>query len=272
MIEQVFQQKLGIDTPVSLLLISGALVAARIIPAIAFSPFLGGESMPMEVKIGVGITLTLVLFPGVSERVAELPTGPLMLVLTLAKEVFIGICLAFVVSLVFDAVRVAGNLVDTMVGAQQAQLQVPMFQSQATLWSTFKVMLTVTLFLTMNGHHWVINILADSLLILPVDQFPRFGHGMWAFFETMIRVFADLLRLGLALSAPGMLAGFVTDLAMGMINRVAPQVQVFFVSMSIKPMVGALIIFITIYEIMSRVQREFQFMLETMQNAVRLLV
>ena len=58
------------------------------IPTIAFSPFLGGESVPQEVKIGLGLLLTIVLFPAVSERITEVPTGPLPFILTLAKEVF----------------------------------------------------------------------------------------------------------------------------------------------------------------------------------------
>jgi flagellar biosynthesis protein FliR len=251
---------------------TGALVAARIIPVIAFSPFLGGESVPTEVKIGVGLTLTIVLFPAVSERISEVPQGALGFILTLSKEVFIGISLAFIVGMVFDAARVAGALVDTMVGAQQAQLQVPMIQQQAGLWSSFKLMLSIALFLTLNGHHVVIQTLGDSLLLLPVDQFPRFTFGMWGFFEQMMRVFGDLMRIGVALAAPGILAAFTTDLAMGMINRVAPQVQVFFVAMSIKPVAGALIMFVAVYEILTRVGNEFGHMLKLLTDAVRLLV
>lgn len=271
MIEEVFQ-RLGFQTSMSVIIMTGALVAARVIPTIAFSPFLGGESVPTEVKIGLGLLLTMVLFPAVSERISEVPTGPLPFILTMAKEVFIGISLAFIISLVFDAARVAGNLVDVMTGAQQAQLQVPMIGQQGTIWSAFKLMLTVTLFLSMNGHHWVISILGDSLVLIPVDQFPRFSHGMWGFFEQLMRVFGDLMRLGVALAAPGILAAFVTDLAMGMINRVAPQVQVFFMAMSLKPIVAGLVMFVTIYEILARVGGEFSLMLKLLQDAVRLLV
>ena len=270
-VEQVFRN-LGFQTSISLIIMTASLVAARVIPTIAFSPFLGGESVPTEVKIGVGITLTIVLFPAVAERVSQMPVGALPYILTLAKEVFIGISLAFIIGLVFDAARVAGGLVDTMVGAQQAQLQVPMIQQQAGLWASFKLMLTIALFLTLNGHHMVIQTLGDSLVLLPVDQFPRFGFGMWGFFELMMRVFGDLMKIGVALAAPGILAAFTTDLAMGMINRVAPQVQVFFVAMSIKPIAGALIMFVAIYEILRRVGNEFEHMLKLLFDSVRLLV
>ncbi|MDQ3263127.1 MAG: flagellar biosynthetic protein FliR [Myxococcota bacterium] len=271
MIEEVFA-RLGFQTSVSVLIMTGALVAARVIPTIAFSPWMGGESVPTEVKVGLGLMLTIVLFPAVSERISEVPTGPLPFLLTLLKEVFIGVSLAFIISMVFDAARVAGHMVDVMTGAQQAQMQVPMLGQQGSIWSGFQLMLTVTLFLTMNGHHWVINILGDSLVLLPVDQFPRFSHGIWGFFELIMRVFGDLMRLGIALAAPGLLAAFLVDLSMGMVNKVAPQVQVFFMAMSLKPIVGALVMFVTLYEILSRIGGEFTFMLKLMQDAVRLLV
>lgn len=270
-IDQVFAQ-FGFHTSISMVIFTAALVAARVVPVIVFSPFLGGEVVPAEVKIGVGVLLSIVLFPAVAERISSVPHTPLPYILTFAKEVFIGIALAFVVSMVFDAARIAGNLVDVMAGAQMAQVMVPMFQQQATLYATLKLMMTVTLFLTINGHHWVINTLGDSLILLPVDQFPSFSHGMWGFFETMMRNFADVMRLGIALSGPGLIAAFVTDLAMGMINRVAPQVQVFFIAMSIKPLAAALVMVVAIYAVLARIQGEFELMLKHLQDAVRLLV
>ncbi len=270
-LDQVFAQ-FGFHTSISMVIFTAALVAARVVPVIVFSPFLGGEVVPPDVKIGVGVLLSIVLFPAVSERVSYVPHTPLPYILTFAKEVFIGISLAFVVSMVFDAARVAGNMIDTMGGAQMAQVMVPMFQQQATIYASLKLMLAVTLFLTINGHHWVIQTLGDSLVLLPVDQFPSFTHGMWGFFETVMRNFADVMKVGIALAAPGMIAAFVTDVAMGMINRVAPQVQVFFMAMSIKPLAAALVMVVAIYAVLSRIQVEFELMIKHLQDAARLLV
>lgn len=269
-IDAVFAQ-LGFQTSLSMVIFTGALIAARIVPLIVFSPFLGGESIPNEVKIGLGVLLSVVLYPAVAERVSLTPTAAIPFIVTFAKEVFIGIALAFIVSLVFDAARIAGSLVDTMAGAQMAQVMVPMLGQQSTIYGTFKFMLAVTLFLTINGHHWVINALGDSLVLLPVDQFPAFSRGMWGFFDLLIRTFGDLIQIGIALAAPGMIAAFVTDIAMGAINRVAPQVQVFFMAMSIKPMAAALVTGVAILQILQRMGTEFEHMLRVLQDAIRLL-
>jgi flagellar biosynthetic protein FliR len=238
---------------------------------LVLSPFLGGEVVPTEIKMGVGVTLSAVLFPAVSARMGAIPTSALPYIGLLLKEIFIGVTLATIISMVFEAARVAGNIADTMSGSNNAQLFVPQIGQQVSLFSNLKIQLAVVLFLTLNGHHLVIEALADSLAIVPLDGFPRFSSGQWSFFELFIRSFADLLKISLALSAPTLLASFLTDMALGAINRVAPQVQVFFISMSIKPLVTVIVVSISMGLIMGRMQAEFASMLAMLRHAVRLL-
>lgn len=261
----------GAQTNMSLVIFTVGLLLCRVLPVIIFSPFLGGEVVPTEIKMGTGVTLAIVLFPAVSSRLGAIPTSALPFIALMLKEVFIGMSLAFVVNTVFEAVRVAGTLVDTMSGSNNAQLYVPQLGQNVSLFTSLKVQLAVVLFLTLNGHHLVIQALADSFETIPLDGFPHFSHGAWPFFDLMIRVFADFLRISLALSAPAMLAAFLTDLALGMVNRVAPQIQVFFISMAIKPLVGVAIMFLAMYMLCVRLQSEFASMLKALQDALRLL-
>lgn len=248
-----------------------ALLMCRVMPVLIFSPFLGGEVVPTELKMGVGLTLSIVLFPVIQDTVKTIPLSALPYIALMAKEVFIGFSLAFVVNIVFEAARVAGTLVDTMAGSNNAQLYVPQLGQQVSLFSNLKVQLAVVLFLTLDGHHLVIQALGDSLVAVPLDGFPRFSGGAWSFFDLIVRVFADLLRVSLALAAPAMLATFLTDVALGAINRVAPQIQVFFISMAIKPLVSVLIIFLVMGALVSRMQDELKGMLLMLNNALRLL-
>lgn len=248
-----------------------ALLMCRVMPVLIFSPFLGGEVVPTELKMGVGLTLSIVLFPVIQDSVQTIPLSALPYIALMAKEVFIGFSLAFVVNVVFEAARVAGTLVDTMAGSNNAQLYVPQLGQQVTLFSNLKVQLAVVLFLTLDGHHLVIQALGDSLVAVPLHGFPRFSGGAWSFFDLVIRVFADLLRVSLALAAPAMLATFLTDVALGAINRVAPQIQVFFISMAIKPLVSVLIIFLVMSALVTRMQDELKGMLHMLNDALRLL-
>ncbi|HEX8704835.1 MAG TPA: flagellar biosynthetic protein FliR [Myxococcaceae bacterium] len=263
--------RLGEQTNLSLVIFTVGLLMCRVMPVLIFSPFLGGEVVPTEVKMGIGITLSIVMFPVVADRMGALPTTALPFIALLLKEIFIGVSLAFIVNLIFEAARVAGTLTDTMAGSNNAQLYVPQIGQQVSLFSSLKVQLAVVLFLTLDGHHIVIEALADSLVAIPLDGFPRFSQGAWPFFDLTIRVFADLLAISLALAAPTMLATFLTDLALGAINRVAPQIQVFFISMAIKPLVSVLIASLALYLLMKRFQTEFITMLAALKAALRYL-
>jgi len=223
------------------------------------------------VKIGLGVLLAIVLFPAVEGQVADLPTGALAYIALLLKEIFVGVTLAFVVSMVTDAAMVAGQIADTMSGAQMASVMVPQLQQSVTLFSNLKTQLTIVLFLTVNGHHLVIDALADSFLTVPLLGMPKFSEGSWAYFELLIRVFGDMVGLGLVLAAPMFLATFLTDLSLGMINKVAPQVQVFFISMSIKPMISVLMAFLAMHLIADRLVLEFRHMLAVLNRAISLL-
>lgn len=262
---------LGARTNLSLVIFTVALLLARILPVVILSPVLGGDAVPNEAKIGLGVLLAAVLFPVVSDRIGAIPSSTLPYIGLLLKELFIGVALAFIASMVFDAARVAGNIVDTLSGASMAQVMVPQLQTQTTLYASLKVQLAIVLFITLDGHHVVIESLADSFITVPPDQYPKFSSGMWAFMELLLRTFGDIMVVGIALAAPSLIATFLTDLALGLINRAAPQVQVFFISMSIKPMVAALITMLGLAMIMERFELEFAHMLRLLKQAIFLL-
>jgi len=265
------QRDLGIEVSFTQVLLAFALLMARILPVIILTPFLGGETVPNEVRIGLGIMIGMVLFPVMSTQVEKIPISAMLFVALMLKELFLGLTMSFAVSLVFDAANVAGNFVDTMSGTNQAQLMVPSIQQQVSLFSNLQLQLTVVVFLTLGGHHIVIETLGESLKMVPLGEYPRFSHGKWEFFDAMLRMFGDLLRIAVALASPVLLATFLTDLALGMINRVAPQVQVYFVSMQIKPAVTILIMFTSIHLILGRMVGEFGHMFVWLKNALRLL-
>lgn len=263
---------LGFKTNLSLTILAFALILCRIIPVFVLSPLLGGETTPPELKIGTGVVLGLVMWPSVEDRLAFIPINAVTFIALLFKEIFIGMALAFVVSSIFEAARIAGTIIDTQSGAQQAQVHVPQLQEQATIFSSFNLMLSVVLFLTLNGHHLVITAIGDSFTVLPIDHFPRFGKGMWPFFDLIARVFGEMMLVGLSLAAPAMVASFVADFALGMINRVSPQLQVFFMSMAIKPLVATTLVFLSIHLILTRLQSEFVHTMKLFQDAIRLLM
>ncbi len=265
------RHELGIQIDFTQLLMAFALLMTRVLPVIILTPFLGGETVPQEVKLGLGVMLGLVLYPVIIAQVRNIPISAFYFIALMLKELFIGLTISFIVSLVFDAANAAGSLIDTMAGTNQAQLMVPSMGQNASLFSNLQMQMTTVLFLSLGGHHIVIQTLGDSLALIPLDQYPRFSHGNWAFFETVLRVFGDMVRIALALASPVLLATFLVDLALGMINRVAPQVQVFFVAMQIKPVVTVMIMVTAIHLILDRIVGEYGVMFRWLRQALLLL-
>jgi flagellar biosynthesis protein FliR len=251
-------------------LLAFTLLLVRILPVIILTPVLGGETTPSEIRIGIGVLLGMVLFPVIANQVRNVPISVVYFVALLFKELFIGLSLVMIVGTVFDAAQMAGGFIDIMAGTNQAQLMVPMYREQVTLFSNLNLQLTVTFFLTLGGHHVVINSFAESLTAVPLDQYPRFTLGTWAYMEG-VALAGDFFRISLALASPVLLATFLTDLALGMINRVAPQVQVFFVAMQIKPAVAVLIMFSAMHFVLQRTADEFGIMYAWLGRALRLL-
>lgn len=262
---------LGFKVSLSTAIFTVALLCARILPVIILSPFLGGEVTPPEVKIGVGVTLALVLFPSVAEQMADIPLAPLPFIFILIKEMFIGLCMSFVVSAVFEAAHIAGTIVDTLSGANMAQVHVPQLGIQVTLFSSLQLQLSIALFLTLDGHHRVIEAFTESLKLIPLNTVPKMSHGAWPFFDLVMHLFSDIFQVGLAISAPAFLATFLTDIAMGLVNKVAPQIQVYFLAMSIKPVVAVMMVMLVLHLIVNRIGMEFHHMLDRLEQALHLL-
>ena len=263
--------ELSQKTNFTLIILTMALLLARILPLVVVSPFLGGELVPSQVKIGLALTLAVVLFPAVSGSVHKIPLTALPYVTLLFKEIFVGLCLAFVVNLVFEAANIAGTFIDTVSGAQMGQVMVPQMKINATHFSTLYFQLSVVLFLTLGGHHIVIAALADSFKAIPIDGYPQFHLGMWPFFDLILHTFGQMFELAMALSAPAVIASFLTDIALGFMNRVAPQIQVYFLAMQTKPMIVAIMILVAINLVLGRLRHDLGGMLHELDQAIRLL-
>jgi flagellar biosynthetic protein FliR len=262
-------REFGLKVNLTLVILTMGLMLCRILPIIFMSSFLGGEAVPNDVRMGLGVVLAVILFPAVASQMAHIPTSALPFILLLLKELFVGFTLSFV-GVGFEIFQAAGGMGDLFAGTSMAQVYVPQIQERTTIFSSLKLQLAIAFFLTLNGHHVVIQAIGDSFLTVPLDRLPPMTGGVWPIFESAIRTFADVLALGLAIAAPIMLATFLTDLSLGMINKVAPQIQVYFIAMSIKPLVAVLMLFAVVHLLLGRMQDLFVGMLVSLHNAIRM--
>ena len=221
--------------PVNVLVALGA-VMARVGAAVWIAPFLGGKLVPTMVKAGLTLLFALMLHGQVAATLPSEIGTPLALAI-LAKEVFVGVALGFVGALVFWAAEAAGRLADTARGANLAEVLVPQSGMRTSPLGELSFQLTLVLFIVLGGHRIFITALGASYLTIPVAAFPDV-HGLGGFALLSGRLTADLFLIALSLAAPVVATIFLTDVTLGLINRFTPQVNVFFLAMPAKAMIG----------------------------------
>ncbi|MDR2664407.1 MAG: type III secretion system export apparatus subunit SctT [Puniceicoccales bacterium] len=159
------------------------------------------------------------------------------------KEIAIGTILGFLGSFFFFVVEGVGNLIDVQRGASAASLFSAFNESQTTVTADFFVQIVLLLFFITGGFLLTLDVIYQSYVVWPVFSFiPRIDGGIAAYF---IRFAGDYMDLVFALAGPILFALFLAEFGLGMVNRFAPQMNVFFLSMGIKS--GLSMLFLVLY-------------------------
>lgn len=260
------------QSPQTFLVLIG-LSFARLVSFFSIVPFFGGAAVPPRVKVATAMSLVVILYPSLEASVPVNQTlgfGPLGFIALLAKEVFVGFTLGFIASLIFEAVQVAGRIVDFQRGSTMGELYAPQLQSQVSELGQFKLQLAIVLFIGIGAHRLFIGALLRSYEFIPALSFPKFGAGWSPAAELIVKMTASVLSIGLQLAAPALVALLLTDLFFGIINRVAPQVNVFFLSMPVKMLVGIIVLLIILPMLAMRMEFFFGEAYKAFEYAIRL--
>ena len=261
------------QSPQTFLVIVG-LSFARLVTFFSQVPFFGGASVPARVKVATAMSLVIILYPSIAASVPQNQTldfGPLGFIALLIKEVLVGFTLGFIASLVFEAVQVAGRIVDSQRGSTMAELYAPQLQTRVSEIGQFKLQLAVVLFIAVGAHRLFIRSLLQSYEYIPALSFPKFAPGWSPAAELIVKLTAAVLSVGLQLAAPALIALLLTDLFFGIINRVAPQINVFFLSMPVKMLVGLIVVMVALPLLVSRMMFYFGETFKAFEYAIRLL-
>lgn len=213
---------------------------ARIVPIIALAPFLGGKILPNPIKLGFGVALIPIFLPYLLANATVSLIIDINFFLLMIKEVLIGSILGFVITVPFYFSQAAGTLIDHQRGAQSLQVTDPSSQVQASPTGLLYNNLMIVIFFAAGGPLLFFNAIITSYQIIPADQFlnPSFfsqSDPMWNIF---IKLINSIVSIALQLAAPALISLLMTDLFLGIANRMAPQVQITFLLWSLKAFIG----------------------------------
>ncbi|MBS0603509.1 MAG: flagellar biosynthetic protein FliR [Verrucomicrobia bacterium] len=242
----------------------------RIAPVISMAPFFGSKT-PSPIKMGLLIALTVIMLPHMALTSTTLIGFNTTFILLCAKELFIGFILALLVSIPFYMAESAGVTIDFLRGSSSLQVTDPFMQSQASDLGILYNFVLIVIFYQIDGPFYFFSALFDTYTIIPADvwvpiQFFSFNHPFWQMIWGLTN---KVMAVGIQLAAPSLLAILMTEMFLGIANRLAPQVQIAFLGMSLKSLIGLAMLCAGWFFILQQLNKQTFLWLTEMNKAVQ---
>jgi len=205
----------------------------RVLAVLAAAPVLGQTRIHSRVRIGLAIGIVLVIAPSLPPM-PSVAADSAMGLLILCYQLIIGLAIGFALRLVFTAVEMAGDLIGLQMGLGFAMFYDPTNVQHTPILGQFLGLLATLVFLAINGHLLIISALVDSFHTLPITLEPLQG----GFFQTLARHGAIIFLAGLQLALPLIVTLLVVNLALGVLTRAAPQLNIFAVGFPVTLSIG----------------------------------
>lgn len=230
-----------------------AFPLVRILGVIASAPFWNVAAIPRRVRLILGLAITVALAPVLPPMPAVAPasgTG----IWILLQQVLIGVGMGFAMRIVYSAIDVAGEFIGLQMGLSFATFYDPLSSSQTPVISEFIGLLTMLLFLSFNGHLMYVATLAQSFTAIPVSATPL-GLGSWL---NLAELGGKMFAAGLLLALPVIVALMITNLALAVLTRVAPQLNIFAIGFTLTLTGGFIALAFTLNYLAAPIQAIFE--------------
>ncbi|MCC6657954.1 MAG: flagellar biosynthetic protein FliR [Rhodocyclaceae bacterium] len=210
---------------------------ARILGLIAAAPVFNNAALPMRIKLALGLAVTLAVAPALPPLPALAPASWTGLAVLLQQSL-IGLALGFTLRVVFAGIDLAGELIGLQMGLGFAVFYDPQNAAQLPIVAELAGLLALLIFLALDGHLMTLGLLAESFTLLPIGTaaFPAAGWG------ALLRWAGMIFGIGLLLALPLVGTLLVANIALGVLTKVAPTLNLFAVGFPITLMAGFVVL------------------------------
>lgn len=230
------------------------LVFARIGTAMLLLPGFGEPYVPPRARLFLALLISLIVAPILADTLPTMPDSASDLLVLLAGEILIGAFLGTIARLFLSALTTAGMVMAYMSSMANALTNDPSAAQQGSIAGTFLVVVAVLLIFTLNLHHTMLAALIDSYELFVPGQVPPVAD----FADMVTRVVARTFLLSFQISAPFIVMGLIFFLGLGILGRLMPQMQVFFVAMPLQIAAGFAVLALVLPAIMMWFINAFQ--------------
>lgn len=225
----------------------------RVLGVIAAAPIFSHDAIPVRVRVALGVLITLIIIP-------TLPTLPnvdllsIKSVYVILQQLMIGIAIGFTMRIVFAAIEMAGTLAGMTMGLGFASFYDPQSNGQTNAVTQYLVIIAMLLFLSLDMHLQMISAVVESFYSLPITTTP----SAMPYVQLILQWAAKIFSVGVHLSLPMVAVLLLTNLALGILSRAAPQLNLFGIGFPITISIGFLILALALSRMSAPMQKIFE--------------
>ncbi|MCK4984539.1 MAG: flagellar biosynthetic protein FliR [Desulfobacterales bacterium] len=214
------------------------LIFLRVGAILMSMPIFKSKSIPVLFKFGLALAASIILFPLLDLKAFPVLANLGNFAVGAIGEILLGITIGMAVNLIFVGLQMAGQISGYQMGLALARVMDPSAGQQIPVLAQFYQLFAFLIFLTINAHHWFLIALADSFQLVPPFGFKISG----SLIEQLIHIAGNMFVIAIKVGAPVIAALLLTSVAFGLIARTVPQMNVLFVAMPLKIIIGLLFI------------------------------
>ncbi len=211
-----------------------SLVLIRVSTLVFMFPIFSSRAIPMPVKAAVSMVLALIITPAVSSSLPAFPDSILRFAAVAAAELFLALSLSLIIRMIFAGLQVAGQMVGIQMGLSVANIIDPQSGAQSVIVAQFAYMFALLLFLVADGHHALLRVLIESFSILPVGRIGLSARLV----DVMLAAGSQMFVLSVKLMAPVMGILLLSQVALGILAKLVPQINMLIVSLNLNVGLG----------------------------------
>jgi len=214
----------------------------RVSSMIVVMPIFGGDkTIPAGVKGGLSILITFLLFPFVQIDPGFQLMGLTAMLINMINEVLIGVIIGLVARFIFAGIQFAGEVIGFEMGFSVVNILDPVTSTQVSLVSQFMYFMALLIFLTVNAHHMFFSAMAESFVRIAPMQFHLSGRVI----ETLCLFSKDIFVIAVKISAPVLAVLIFTNIALGIVARTVPQINIFVIGFPLQIALGLIFLGLT---------------------------
>ncbi len=233
----------------------------RMSGCIMFNPILGRKNVPVILKVGLTLMLSIFSYQLVPAQAFEIPSF-LVFFVTMLKELLIGYMVGFVIQLFMSVILISGENMDMQIGISMSKIYDPQSNISMPLSASLINAMFILIFFASNAHLTLIEVFTKLCIMVPYGSL-QFHPELY---QQLVAMFSQILIYAVKMSLPLLAAELITEIAVGLVMRAVPQIDVFVINIQLKVIIGFLVILIMVPSFAAFLERLISLMFDNINH------